>query len=209
VDDGSTDGSAAILADLAGQLELLYVCTHETNGGYGAALRTGAERAGALQFEYVAFIDSDLTNPPEDLLKMAELARDGHRYIKASRFMQGGGMTAVPLRRRAVSEVGNVIGRTLFGVAIHDVTNGFRAVQTDLYLSWPLRERGFPVIVEELDWALRSDVVPVEFPSTLTTRESDQRRSSFPYGPRIILAYLRFPLRARMRRIRRAFGSRR
>ena len=35
-----------------------------SNGGYGAALRTGAERAQKLGFDYVAFIDSDLTNPP-------------------------------------------------------------------------------------------------------------------------------------------------
>jgi dolichol-phosphate mannosyltransferase len=208
VDDASTDASAAILADLAGRLEFLHVCTHQTNGGYGAALRTGAERAGALGFEYVAFIDSDLTNPPEDLLKIGELARSGHPYIKASRFISGGGMRSVPFTRRIFSEVGNYVGRVLFGIPVRDVTNGFRAVRTDLYLSWPLQERGFPVIVEELDWAIRSDVIPVAFPTTLTTRGGDQRPSSFPYGPRTILAYLRYPLRARMRRIRQALGGR-
>jgi dolichol-phosphate mannosyltransferase len=205
VDDASTDASATILSDLEQELDLLQVCTHETNGGYGAALRTGAQRAAALGFEYVAFIDSDLTNPPEDLLKIGELARRGHPYIKASRFIEGGGMSSVPFRRRIFSEVGNVVGKTLFGIRVRDVTNGFRAVRTDLYLSWPLQERGFPVIVEELDWAIRSNVTPVEFPSILTTRGGVQRPSSFPYRPRVVLSYLRFPLRARMRRFRRAF----
>lgn len=204
VDDASTDRSASILSELAGRLELLHVCTHDENGGYGAALRTGAKWAGVEGYEYVAFIDSDLTNPPEDLLTMGELARQGFPYIKASRFSGGGGMEAVPFRRRFFSANGNRVGRWLFGVPIHDVTNGFRAVRTNLFLSWPLQERGFPIIVEELAWAVRSGVELTEFPSILSVREEGQRPSSFPYRPRVILRYLRYPLRARMRRFRSA-----
>ncbi len=206
VNDASTDASATILAQLEHELELLQVCTHESNGGYGAALRTGAECAGSLGFEYVAFIDSDLTNPPEDLMKIGELAARGHPYIKGSRFIEGGEMSEVRWRRRLFSEVGNVVGAALFGIGVRDVTNGFRAIRTDLYLTLPLHERGFPVIVEELDCALQSGVAPVEFPTVLTTREEDQRPSSFPYRPRVILTYLRYPLRARTRRFRRRLG---
>jgi len=204
VDDGSADGSGAVLSDLDGELDLLEVCRHPQNAGYGAALRTGAERAAALGFEYVAFIDSDLTNPPEDLLKIGELARDGHQYIKGSRFITGGGMGSVPFRRQVFSEAGNLVGRTLFGTNLRDVTNGFRAVRTDLYLSWPLQERGFSVIVEELDWALRSGIQPVEFPTILTARQGELRATSFQYRPRVIVSYLRYPLRASWRRIHRA-----
>ncbi len=46
VDDGSSDASATILASLEQELELLLLCRHETNAGYGAALRTGAQRRG-------------------------------------------------------------------------------------------------------------------------------------------------------------------
>jgi dolichol-phosphate mannosyltransferase len=209
VNDASTDGSAVILSDLSEQLEMLLVCTHEKNRGYGGALRTGAAHAADDGFAYVAFIDSDLTNPPEDLMKIGELARQGHSYIKGSRFSSGGDMSAVPFRRRIFSETGNLVGRWLFGVKIRDVTNGFRGVRTDLYLSWPLRERGFPVIVEELDWALRSGVEPVEFPTVLSVRGEGQRPSSFPYRPRLIVTYLRYPLYARMRRFSRGFRGRR
>ncbi len=204
VDDGSHDTSAAVLSDLAEETELLELCRHQANAGYGAALRTGAQRAAELGFEYVAFIDSDLTNPPEDLLKIGDLARSGHRYIKGSRFVTGGGMGSVPFRRQIFSELGNTVGRTLFGTRLRDVTNGFRAVRLDLYLSWPLKERGFPVIVEELDWALRSGIDPVEFPTVLTAREGEQRASSFHYSPELVLSYLRYPVRAQMRRFRRA-----
>jgi dolichol-phosphate mannosyltransferase len=197
VDDGSADRSAEILDGLAG----IEVVHHPANAGYGAALRTGADQAASLGLEYVAFIDSDLTNPPEDLLKIGALAAVGHPYIKASRFVPGGSMADVPTSRRWVSRAGNVVGQALFGTPVRDVTNGFRAVRTDLFRSWPLHERDFAVIVEELNCALRAGVVPAEFPSVLTARSGGQRPTAFSYSPRLVLRYLRYPLRAARRRL--------
>jgi dolichol-phosphate mannosyltransferase len=200
VDDGSSDGSLGILERLAGELDLLGVVRHASNQGYGAALRTGAARARELELEYVAFIDSDLTNPPADLLKIGRLAAQGHAYIKASRFVPGGSMAAVPLRRRAVSRAGNLVGAGLFGAGIRDVTNGFRAVRLADYVRWPLRETGFASIVEELYWARHDGLDVVEFPSVLTARGEEQRGSAFPYSAAVIRSYLRYPLRARLKR---------
>jgi dolichol-phosphate mannosyltransferase len=203
VEDGSADDSLAILERLATELADFELVPHEGNRGYGQALRTGAQHARALELEYVAFIDSDLTNPPEDLMKIGALAAEGADYIKASRFIPGGGMAAVPLARRVVSRSGNVVARRLFGTSVHDVTNGFRAGRTELVSSWPTTERTFAVIVEEFDFALRDGVTPVEFPSTLTARTDAQRGSAFSYTAALILSYLRYPLRSRLRRLRR------
>ena len=81
------------------------------------------------------------------------------------------------------------------------MTNGFRAVRTDLFRSWPLHERDFAVIVEEFDRALAAGVAPVEFPSVLTARSREQRATAFSYSPRLVLRYLRYPLRAARRRL--------
>jgi glycosyltransferase involved in cell wall biosynthesis len=201
VDDGSKDDSLAILLRLEQEMELLDVDRNEVNQGYGAALRTGARRARADGLEYAAFIDSDLTNPPEDVLRIGALAAQGHRYIKASRFIPGGTMGDVPWRRRIWSVAGNELGAFLFGAGIKDVTNGFRAVRLTDHARWPLRETGFASIVEELDWALRDGLEVVEFPSVLTVRTADQRASAFPYSGALIRAYLRYPLRALRRRL--------
>jgi dolichol-phosphate mannosyltransferase len=201
VDDGSKDDSLAILERLEGEIDLLDVDRNPVNQGYGVALRTGAARAREDGLEYAAFIDSDLTNPPEDVLKIGPLAAQGHRYIKASRFVEGGSMATVPWKRRIWSEAGNVVGAVLFGAGVRDVTNGFRAVRLSDHARWPLRETGFPSIVEELDWALRDGIEVVEFPSTLTARTEDQRSTAFPYSGALIRAYLRYPLRAMRRRL--------
>ena len=200
VDDGSADDSGAIIDRLAGEIEIVEAVHHEANSGYGAALRTGAERAQELGFDYVAFIDSDLTNPPTDLLKIGELARAGHPYIKASRFVPGGGMAGVPLARRLMSKGANLTARTLFRTRVRDVTNGFRAMRTDLFLSLPLRERGFAVIVEEFDLATRQGVEPVEFATTLSGRTEGQRPTAFAYSPGLLMTYLRYPVRAFLRK---------
>jgi dolichol-phosphate mannosyltransferase len=199
VNDGSADRSAEILDAVTG----IQVVHHPQNLGYGRALRTGADRAAELGIEYVAFIDSDLTNPPEDLLKIGALAAEDHDYIKGSRFIAGGAMGDVPSSRRLVSRAGNVVGQALFGTGVRDVTNGFRGVRTDLFRSWALRERDFAVIVEEFDRALAAGVRPVEFPTVLTARSDNQRPTAFSYSPRLVLRYLRYPLRAARRRILR------
>jgi glycosyltransferase involved in cell wall biosynthesis len=200
VDDGSADDSAAILERLSGELPELQLVRHARNGGYGEALRTGAKRARELGLEYVAFIDSDLTNPPSDLLTIGRLAQQGHPYIKASRFVSGGDMATVPAARRIVSRTGNLVASTLFGTKVKDVTNGFRAGRTELICSWPTRERAFAVIVEEFAFALRDGVEPVEFPTSLSARSAQQRGSAFSYSPALIRSYLRYPLRAFLER---------
>jgi dolichol-phosphate mannosyltransferase len=196
VDDGSADQSAEIVARLGEELDELELVRHAANAGYGQALRTGAARAAELGLDYVAFIDSDLTNPPSDLLKIGELASEGHRYIKASRFVPGGSMAAVPLKRRVMTRTANLVARPLFGTSVRDVTNGFRAGRTELICSWPTHERGFAVIVEELDQALRAGVDPVEFPTALSARSEAQRPTTFSYGLAMLWSYLRYPLRA-------------
>ena len=207
VDDGSVDDSRATLQRLADELDGLEVEVHERNRGYGQALRTGAMRARRQGYDYAAFIDSDLTNPPEDLLVMGRLAAEGHAYIKASRFIPGGSMASVPARRRFVSILGNRVGAALFGAGIRDVTNGFRAVRLDLWERWPLQETDFSCILEELGCALHDGVRPIEFPSVLTARGADQRVTAFPYSVRLVGKYLSYALRARAQRLMTARDS--
>jgi glycosyltransferase involved in cell wall biosynthesis len=56
VDDGSTDGSGALLRDLAARHPQLRVLEHPTNRGYGHAVRSGCD---AAQTPWIGFMDSD------------------------------------------------------------------------------------------------------------------------------------------------------
>jgi dolichol-phosphate mannosyltransferase len=193
VDDGSSDGTSAILDDLTRTCAGLEVVTHPLNRGYGAALVTGAARTGERGLEYVLFMDSDLTNSPEDIPRFAAKMSEGFDVIKASRFVPGGRMVGVPWNRAMVSRLGNLVARGLYRLSVRDCTNGFRAVRTSLLTRMDLRERGFPVIMEELYWCRFLAHSFAELPVTLLNAG---RVSSFRYRPTVLLAYLRYPLRA-------------
>jgi glycosyltransferase involved in cell wall biosynthesis len=66
VDDGSTDGTAQVLVELS-QRYGVQVVTHAVNAGYGAALRSGIQRAFECGHGYIAFCDSDDQFNPADI----------------------------------------------------------------------------------------------------------------------------------------------
>jgi dolichol-phosphate mannosyltransferase len=196
VNDGSQDGTSEVLATLESIEQELIVLTHPRNRGYGAALRTGLLRARDKGFDYVVFMDSDLTNDPADIPKFAAQMERGIDVIKASRFIGGGGMQGVPWQRAILSVTGNFVARALFRVGLRDCTNGFRAIRVPVLASMHLKERGFPIILEELyqaKWVARSFC---EVPVVLTARRKDLRSTSFSYRPETFRKYLAFALKA-------------
>lgn len=64
IDDGSTDGTATVVGRLSNRYQWLRLIRHETNRGYGAALRTGFQ---AATCELVAFTDADCQFEMTDL----------------------------------------------------------------------------------------------------------------------------------------------
>jgi glycosyltransferase involved in cell wall biosynthesis len=195
VDDGSTDGTGALLDGLGQRNPDLRVVHHSRNLGYGAALRSGAEEAARMQAGWILFMDSDLTNPPEDIARFFEAMAPSVEYVKASRYGAGGGVRGVPLKRRVVSQAGNAFARLLFGLPLSDLTNGFRAIRVEPFLQMPLRERGFAVIMEEAFWVQRLGLRSSEISTVLTSRDDQLRRSSFRYRPGVLYSYARYPIR--------------
>lgn len=196
VDDGSADGTLAVLERLAAETPALRVTRNPQNMGYGAALRTGATEASAQGAEWVLFMDSDLTNPPEHIRRFVSAIGDDVDYVKASRYAQEGRVHGVPLKRRLISRAGNLVAAWSFRLPLSDITNGFRAIRTERFLEMPLRETGFPIIAEEAYWAFRFHLRCAEVPTILTSRQATLRSSSFAYRPRVVAAYGRYPIRA-------------
>jgi dolichol-phosphate mannosyltransferase len=206
VDDGSADGTLQTLARLAESRHGLVVEAHEQNRGYGAALRTGAEAARRLGLDWVLFMDSDLTNPPGDIPRFAELIDGPVDYVKASRFDPGGSMSGVPPRRRLLSLAANRVSRMAAGRGLTDPTNGFRAIRTEAFLQMPLEERDFAIIMEELMWAKRSRLRCASLPTVLTSRDENLRPTSFGYSGSLLWRYGRYTLTLAADRVRH--GSR-
>lgn len=79
VDDGSRDETAALARAVCGDDPACVVCSHPSNRGIGAALKTGVR---AATQPWVTFLPCDGQIPVEDLAKLTEAAaRDGVRVV--------------------------------------------------------------------------------------------------------------------------------
>jgi len=82
VDDGSTDGTAAILDELAAADERIRVVTLSRNFGHQTALTAGLEHAAG---DAIVMIDSDLQDPPELIPDLVDWWRKGSDVVVAVR----------------------------------------------------------------------------------------------------------------------------
>jgi dolichol-phosphate mannosyltransferase len=73
VDDGSTDGTTALLLALARRWPELRIVRLRRNSGHQAALTAGLQRASGA---WVVSIDADLQDPPETIADMLRLAQE-------------------------------------------------------------------------------------------------------------------------------------
>lgn len=122
VDDGSTDGSAGVVAE-AGAI----LVQHPINLGQGAALQTGIDfalrRPGA---EFFVTFDSDGQHQVADALAMVErLAEEPLDAIIGSRFLDG--RTKVGALKHVVLRLAVLFERLTTGLKLTDAHNGLRA----------------------------------------------------------------------------------
>ena len=196
VNDGSDDGTGAILDRLASECAALDVVSRDNNGGYGIAVRQGIQRAAAGGFDYALFMDSDLTTDPKYIGEFVEQMLLGADVIKASRYVHGGRAEGVPAYRMAISVVGNWLARLMYRLPVRDCTNGFQAIRVDLLEQMPLEETGFAIIMEELYYAKHLSSSFAEVPYTLTARTELLKKSSFCYRPTTFYHYLKYPVKS-------------
>ena len=88
VDDGSTDGSRELLAELEAQHPQLRVFFQAKNAGKGAALRRGIQEASG---DFVIIQDADLEYDPADYPSLLEpLIQEKADVVYGSRFLGSG-----------------------------------------------------------------------------------------------------------------------
>lgn len=143
-DDGSTDGTARIVADLAGELGLsVRVVRHERKSGYGAAVGDGLALA---DLDYAAFTDADGQFDPADLSRLVPLLKD-HDLVGGWRQQRQD-----PAFRSVISGVFNRLVLLVFRLRVRDVNCALKIIRTDMLKRFlPLQARS-ALINAELYW---------------------------------------------------------
>ena len=121
VDDGSTDGTAAVLDELARADPRLRVVHHESNRGYGAALRTGFMSATK---DLVFYTDGDGQYDVRELLLLRPLLAAEVDIVNGYKVQRADGW-----QRKAIGAVYNGLAHLLFSIPIRDVDCDFRLIR--------------------------------------------------------------------------------
>ncbi len=131
VDDGSTDGSAAELERLRGQVSTLRVMTLERRSGQSAAIAAGFD---AARGEIVVTLDADGQNDPADIMALVQVLRDepsvaavvGYRTPRAdSRW------------KRIQSRVANTVRNRITRDGMRDTACGLKAMRRSALVRIP------------------------------------------------------------------------
>jgi glycosyltransferase involved in cell wall biosynthesis len=115
VDDGSTDGSADLLRDLASDKRYLKLIVFRQNYGQSAAFDAGFRAATA---KWIVTMDADLQNDPADIPRMIELMeRDHLDFVAGNRGDRKDGFVL----RKLPSRAANLLIRTVTGTKLRDL----------------------------------------------------------------------------------------
>jgi glycosyltransferase involved in cell wall biosynthesis len=121
VDDGSTDGTAAVAAAYGA-----HVVTSPYSMGNGAAIKRGARAATG---DVLVFMDADGQHAAADIPRLLEKIAGGFDMAVGAR--SAGGQANVG--RSAANAFYNHLASWMTGHRVQDLTSGFRAVQADRF----------------------------------------------------------------------------
>jgi glycosyltransferase involved in cell wall biosynthesis len=160
VDDCSTDGTPAQLAQWADKVNLL---CHPVNRGKGAAVRTALAAATG---DAVVIQDADLEYDPQDYaLLMAPIESGQTKVVYGVRDLEG---------QTALMRFGNQLMTTatnlLYGVHLHDVETCYKVMTRDVVERLDLQSEGF-----ELETELTAQIIKLGY---------EIREVSISYAPR-------------------------
>ncbi len=174
VNDGSTDGTQAILEKLT-ENENLTIVHCEKNQGKGSAIRTGIPHVNG---DAVVIQDADMELSPYDLLHLIKPLEKGKvDVVYGSRFLNGRGNASIHnyLANRMLALYTNI----LYGSRITDEATGYKLFTTNLIKQIDLTCEGFEFCPEITAKILRSGYhiheVPVSY-SPRTKKEGKKLR---------------------------------
>ena len=154
VDDGSRDGTAERLDWLTLEESRCQVLRLSRPLGKGDALAAGFE---ASEGRWIAMIDADLQESPEELSLLLDVARSGADLVTGWRHQRTDRWS-----RRISSWLYNRVVRAVGGPPLHDGNCGFKVLSRELALSLPLAGGRFRFMhLVAAHWGYRVEEVAV------------------------------------------------
>lgn len=179
VDDASPDGTGKLADEIAARDQRVFVLHRARKLGLGSAYRDGFLWASGRGYEIVVEMDADLSHDPRHLPAFLRAIDEGADVVVGSRAIPGGGVVGWGPIRHGLSRGGSLYSRTILGVAIRDMTTGFKAY-TQRALSRietaSLCSNGYAFQIETTFRALERGLRVVEVPIVFVDRRAGRSK---------------------------------
>ena len=150
VDDGSTDGTARIVQDMAATRPWLRLLQHGQSGGQSAGVHNGAIAARA---PIIATLDGDGQNPPDELPKLLAPLLDGPDTLGLVAGQRVGRQDTAS--KKIASRMANRLRARVLRDDTRDTGCGLKAFRRDAYLALPFfnhQHRYLPALFARDGW---------------------------------------------------------
>jgi glycosyltransferase involved in cell wall biosynthesis len=127
VDDGSTDDTGKVMAELMGELPAVAVEPVRHNQGKAAALQRGFRRALEYDADVIVMMDADGQDDPAELGRLLERIDAGADLVTGARLVRKDRFV-----KRTTSRVYNRATGAISGAPGRDFNSGFKAMRADV-----------------------------------------------------------------------------
>jgi len=151
VDDGSPDGTGAVAARLAAGDGRVHVLQRGGRLGFASAYLDGFRWGLAREFDVFVQMDADLSHAPADLPTLVGALDGGADLAIGSRRVSGGGIEGWSVGRHLLSWSGSFYSRAILGLAVRDLTSGYRAIRRPVLAALDFDEivaEGYSFLIE-------------------------------------------------------------
>ena len=181
VDDGSPDGTGAIVDSIAAANPRVHVIHRAGKLGLGTAYVAGFKWALARDYQFIFEMDADFSHAPERLPEFLEAIQTVDLVI-GSRY-QNGQVNVVnwPMGRLFLSYSANIYARRVTGLPIFDATGGFKCFRRRVLESIDLddiKSNGYAFQIEMTVRAWKKGFRIVEIPIVFVDRTEGSSKMS-------------------------------
>jgi len=181
VDDGSPDGTGAIVDAIAATNERAHVLHRAKKLGLGTAYLAGFKWALGREFECVFEMDADFSHDPGHLPEFLR-AIETTDLVLGSRY-RNGKVTVVnwPIALLMLSYAANVYARSVTGLQLYDATGGFKCFRRRVLETIDLddvRSNGYAFQIEVSFRAWKKGFRIEEIPIVFTDRTEGESKMS-------------------------------